>query len=170
MPPAVRSAALLLALAAALAGPAPAAAGVDTDAFGISFYGLSYQLDRDQARALGVDNGFNPGLGVRYRFAQRDRWSFELEAAAYYDSGRNTAVVAGVAALWHVGRGFHAGGALALFNSPTYNHGRAFVAPIPLVAYDWGPVTLNATFLPKIERYNDIATLGFWVTFWPKRW
>ncbi len=172
MLPAVRSAARLLAAAAlaTLAMPAPASGGVDADALGISFFGLSYHFDRDRARALGVDNRVNPGLGVRYRFAQRDRWSFDVEAAAYYDSGRNTAVVAGVAALWHVGRGFHAGGALTLFNSPTYNNGRAFVAPIPLVAYDWGPVTLNATFLPKIERYNDVATLGVWVTFWPKRW
>src|SRR3990172_2736896 len=170
MPRGVRSAGAPLALAAALAVPVPAGAGGGAAAFGISFYGLSHHFDRDQARALGVGNGFNPGLGVRYRFAQRDRWSFELEAAAYYDSGRNTAVVAGVAALWHVRHGFHAGGALALFNSPTYNNGRAFVAPIPLVAYDWGPVTLNATFLPKIGRYNDVATIGVWVTFWPKRW
>jgi hypothetical protein len=167
MPPAVRSAGALLALTA-LAMPAPAAA--DADALGISFFGLSYHFDRDRARALGVDNGFNPGLGVRYRFAERERWTFAVEAAAYYDSGRNTAVVAGVEALWHVGRGFHAGAALALFNSPTYNNGRAFVAPIPLVAYDWGPVTLNATFLPKVGRYNDVATIGVWVTFWPKRW
>jgi hypothetical protein len=168
-PPAVHRAAWLLALAA-LALPAPAAAGVDAAALGISFFGLSYHFDRDRARAVGIDSGFNPGLGVRYRFAQRDRWRFEVEAAAYYDSGRNSATVAGVAALWHVGRGLHAGGALALFNSPTYNNGRAFVAPIPLLAYDWGPVTLNATFVPKFERYNDVATLGFWVTFWPKRW
>jgi hypothetical protein len=170
MPSAIRSAAWRLALAAGFATPLAATAGVDADALGISFFGLSYHFDRDRARALGVDNGFNPGLGVRYRLAQRDRWRLDVEAAAYYDSGRNTAVVAGVAALWHVGRGFHAGGALALFSSPTYNNGRSFVAPVPLVAYDWGPVTLNATFLPKIGRYNDVATLGVWVTFWPKRW
>lgn len=165
---AVRSAAWLSALAA-LALPGPAAADADTGALGISFFGLSYHFNRDQARAAGVDNTVNPGLGVRYRFAQRDRWSFDVEAAAYYDSGRNTAVVGGVAALWHVGRGFHAGGALAFFNSPSYNNGRAFVVPIPLVAYDWGRVTLNATFVPKMERYNDVATIGVWVTFWPKR-
>jgi hypothetical protein len=156
-----------LAALAALALPPPAAA--DAERLGIGFFGLSYHFDRDKARSLGVDNGFNPGLGVRYRFADRERWSFDAQAAAYYDSGRNTAVVAGVSALWHVGRGFHAGGALALFDSPTYNDGRAFVAPIPLVAYDWGAFTLNATFLPKAARYNDVATLGVWVTFWPKR-
>lgn len=164
----VRSAGARLALVAALAVPAPALAGAED--LGISFFGLSYHFDRDRAEALGVDNVFNPGLGLRYRFAQWERWSFDVEAAAYYDSGRNNAVVAGVAARWHVGRGFHAGGALALFSSHTYNDGRAFVAPIPLVAYDWGAFTLNATFLPKGGRYNDVATLGFWVTFWPKRW
>jgi hypothetical protein len=166
MPGAARSAGALLALAAC-AVPAPAAA--EAGELGISIYGLSYHFDRDRARALGVDNGFNPGLGVRYRFARWERWTFAVEAAAYYDSGRNTAVVAGAAALWHVGHGFHAGAALAVFDSPTYNRGRAFVAPLPLVAYDWGPLTLNATFLPKVERYNDVATLGLWVTFWPER-
>jgi hypothetical protein len=167
-PRAARSGGALLALAAACA--APAAAAADAGALGISFYGVSYHFDRDRARALGVDNGFNPGLGVRYRLARRERWTFDVEAAAYYDSARNNAVVAGVAALWEVGRGFHAGGALALFDSPTYNHGRAFVAPIPVAAYEWDAVTLNATFLPKVGRYNDVATIAFWVTFWPKRW
>jgi hypothetical protein len=167
-PRAVRSAGALLALAAACA--ASAAGAADAGALAISFYGLSYHFDRDRAHALGVDNGLNPGLGVRYRFARWERWTLDAEAAAYYDSARNTAVVAGVAALWHVGRGFHLGGALALFDSPTYNHGRAFVAPIPLAAYDWGSVTLNATFVPRVGRYNDVATLGLWVTYWPKRW
>ncbi len=169
MPAAAPSVRALLA-AAACAVAAPAVADADADALGISVYGLSYHFDRDRARALGVDNGFNPGLGVRYRFAERERWTFVIEAAAYRDSGRNTAVVAGVAALWDVGSGFHLGGALVAFDSPTYNRGRAFIAPIPLATYDWGPVTLNATFLPKVERYNDVATLGFWVTYWPQRW
>jgi hypothetical protein len=165
----LHSAARFVALAA-LALPPSAAAQAGADSLGISLFGLSYHFNRDRARALGLDNTVNPGLGIRYRFAQLDRWSFDVEATAYYDSGRNTTVFVGVGALWHVGRGFHVGGALALFDSPTYNNGRSFVAPIPLVAYDWGRITLNATFVPKMERYNDIATIGVWVTFWPKRW
>jgi hypothetical protein len=162
-----RRAGALVALVA-LALPPPASA--DAEGLGITFFGLSYHFNRDQAKANGLDNTFNPGLGVRYRFAQVDRWSFDAQVAAYYDSGRKNALVAGVAALWHVGGGFHAGAALVVFDSPTYNNGRAFVAPIPLVGYDWGAFTLNATFVPKVERFNDVATLGVFVTFWPKRW
>jgi hypothetical protein len=88
----------------------------------------------------------------------------------FSDSGNNTAVLAGAGALWHVGGGFRIGAALAVLNSDTYNDGRAFIAPLPVIAWDLGPVTLNATFFPKIERYNDVATVGLWVTLWPGRW
>jgi hypothetical protein len=33
--------------------------------------------------------------------------------------------------------------------SPTYNHGRFFVAPLPIVSYDRGLVTLNAIYAPR---------------------
>ncbi len=112
----------------------------------------------------------NPGLGVRWQFAEWERWRFFADAGVFNDSGRNTAVLGGAGALWHVGGGFQVGAALAVMNSDTYNDGRTFIAPLPLVAWDLGPVTLNATFFPKIERYNDVATLGFWVTLWPGRW
>lgn len=46
-------------LCAALALPLPALVDL-----GINLYGLSYHFDRSRARELGVDNGFNPGLGV----------------------------------------------------------------------------------------------------------
>jgi hypothetical protein len=41
---------------------------------------------------------------------------------------------------------------------------------LPVIAWDLGPMTLNATFFPKVERYNDVATVGLWVTLWPGRW
>lgn len=137
---------------------------------GINVYGLSYHFDRDRARELGYDNEFNPGLGVRYRFAEWKKWSFFADAAVFEDSGREAAKVAGVGAVWHFGGGFRAGAALVYFNSHTYNGGDAFIAPLPLASYDIGPVTVNATFFPKISKYNEIATLGLWVTFWPARW
>jgi hypothetical protein len=140
------------------------------DEIGINVYGLSYHFDRDRAQALGVDNEVNPGLGFRWQFAETERWRFFADAGVFNDSGRNTAVLAGAGALWHVAGGFQVGAALAVLNSDTYNDGRAFIAPLPLVAWDLGQVTLNATFFPKVERYNDVATLGFWVTLWPGRW
>jgi hypothetical protein len=140
------------------------------DEIGLNVYGLSYHFDRDRAQALGVDNEANPGLGVRWKFAETGRWQFFADAGVFSDSGNHTAVIAGAGALWHVAGGFQVGAALAVMNSDTYNNGRTFIAPLPLVAWDLGPVTLNATFFPKVERYNDVATLGLWVTLWPGRW
>jgi hypothetical protein len=88
----------------------------------------------------------------------------------FSDSGRNTAALAGVGTLWHVAGGFRIGAALAVMNSDTYTPRRTFLAPLPLVAWELGPATINLTFFPKIERYNDVATVGLWVTLWPGRW
>src|SRR6185503_19525175 len=69
-----------------LPGLAPA------DELGINLYGLSYHHE------LGTDNEVNPGLGVRWRMPREafdGAFDFFLEAGAYRDSGRNTAVLAG---------------------------------------------------------------------------
>ena len=157
-------------LLAAVALAAVACGATRAGEIGINVYGLSYHFDRARARAIGVDNEVNAGLGVRWRFAESGRWQFFADAGVFNDSGNNTAVLAGAGALWHAGGGFQIGAALAALNSDTYNDGRVFIAPLPLVAWDMGPVTLNATFFPKIERYNDIATIGLWLTLWPGRW
>jgi hypothetical protein len=142
----------------------------EANEWGINIYGLSYHFDRDRAHALDVDNEFNPGVGARYKFAQWQSVSFHAEAGIFYDSGRNWAKVVGAIALWEVLPRFHIGGALGLFHSDTYNNGDVFVAPLPLLAYDIGPATLNLTYFPKLSNFNDVATLGFWVTLWPRRW
>jgi len=132
---------------------------------GLNVYGLSYHLDRDKARQLGVDNEFNPGLGVRWRRAEKS-FDWFADAGFYRDSGRNTALLAGGGALWHATEGLRLGGALALLHSDTYNRGKTFVAPLPVAAYDFKRVTLNMVFLPKVHEVNDINTLGFWATVW----
>lgn len=159
-----------LAAAATAVCTSTAQGAPQADQLGINVYGLSYHFDRDRARELDVDNELNPGLGLRYHFAEWKRWSFYGEAGVFRDSGRNAAKVLGTAALWDAGAGIHAGAAVAVFHSDTYNSGDVFVAPIPLLAYDAGPVTFNLTYFPKISRFNDVATLGFWLTIWPGRW
>ena len=146
---------------AALALPLPAAADL-----GINLYGLSYHFDRSRARAIGVDNEFNPGLGVHYRVPHSERLQWILDAGAYRDSGRNTARLAGAGALWQVSEGWRVGGALALLDSDTYNQGKAFIAPLPLAAYEFRSVTLNFVYLPKVSDLNEVATLGIWATVW----
>jgi hypothetical protein len=140
----------------------PLAARAD---LGLNVYGLSYHLDRDKARQLGVDNEFNPGLGVRWRNVEKS-FDWFADVGFYRDSGRNTALLAGGGALWHAGENLRLGGALALLHSDTYNKGKTFVAPLPVAAYDFKRVTLNMVFLPKVHEVNDINTLGFWATVW----
>lgn len=154
----IRPALIATAIAAALLPSAEA------EELGINVYGASYHFERDQARENDLDNEFNPGLGLRYRFAELDRWSFHVDAGFFRDSGRHTAQVLGAAAMYKLGAGFHAGAAISLFHSDTYNDGDAFVAPVPLLAYDFGLATVNATFFPKVSNFNDIPTLGFWLT------
>ena len=132
---------------------------------GLNVYGLSYHLDRDKAHKLGVDNEFNPGLGVRWRKVEKS-FDWFADVGFYRDSGRNTAALAGGGALWHASEGLRLGGALALLHSDTYNKGKTFVAPLPVAAYDFRRVTLNMVFLPKVHEVNDINTLGFWATVW----
>jgi hypothetical protein len=38
---------------------------------------------------------------------------------------------------------------------------------LPIAGYEWRRVTLNVVYFPKIERYNEVNTFGFWLTFWP---
>ena len=134
---------------------------------GINVYGLSYHFERDTARELGYDNEVNPGLGLRWRMP-RERFDWFLDAGAYRDSGRNTALLAGGGIFWKATQRLRLGGALAFFHSDTYNDGDPFIAPLPLLAYEWDTVSANFVFFPKVSGVNEINTLGFWLTFWPK--
>jgi hypothetical protein len=133
---------------------------------GVNLYGLSYHLDRERAREIGVDNEINPGLGVRYRVPHSERLQWIFDAGAYRDSGRNTALLAGAGALWRVSPGWRLGGALVVLDSDTYNEGKTFVAPLPLAAYEFRSAALNFVYLPKVSDLNEVAALGFWATFW----
>ena len=146
----------------------PKAPAAEAGELGINVYGLSYHFERDRAERLGYDNEVNPGLGMRYRAPLNERWDWFFDAGAYRDSGRNTALVIGPGAFWKATEGWRLGGAVAFFDSDTYNRGRSFVAPLPVVAYEWRAVTLNMVYIPKVGDLNSINTLGFWVTFWPR--
>lgn len=134
---------------------------------GINVYGLSYHFDRDKAKRLGTDNELNPGLGLRWKRPLDPSWDFFVDAGAYHDSGKNTALLAGAGVLWRATESLRLGGALAAIHSDTYNRGKAFVAPLPVVAFDLNKrVTLNMVYLPKVRDFNEINTLGFWATVW----
>jgi len=47
-------------------------------------------------------------------------------------------------------------------HSDTYNHGDAFIAPLPILTYDLGPVSLNAIYVPHYRDYNKFAVFGLY--------
>jgi len=153
----VRFALLLLALCAPLAR---------ADDIGINVYGASYHFDRDKAKELGLTHEFNPGLGLRWRREASESWDYFADAGFYSDSKANAAALFGGGGLWHATDHLRLGGGLVLLKSETYNHNKAFVAPVPVVAYDWRRVSLNMVYFPKWQDINRTSQVGFWLTFW----
>jgi hypothetical protein len=133
---------------------------------GLNLYGASYHFDRDKAKQLGLTHEFNPGLGVRYRQAQSETLDFFADAGFYSDSKANTAVLFGGGGLWHATEHVRLGGGFVLLKSDTYNGGNAFIAPVPVAAYEWRRVTLNMVYFPKWRDVNRTNQVGFWLTFW----
>lgn len=134
--------------------------------WGVNVYGVSYHFDRDTAQRIGTDNELNPGLGVRYRRPINPSFDFFVDAGAYKDSGRNSALLTGAGALWRATGRLRLGGALVLMQSDTYNAGDAFITPLPVAALDFDRVTFNMVYMPKVSNFNAINTLGFWATVW----
>ena len=126
-------------------------------------YGFSYHTDREGSRRKHVNNELNIGLGLNHEFRNDDRGVAFFEAGLYRDSGLNWAKLAGPGYQVKLGERWRLGAALLLIQSPTYNRGRAFVAPIPLLTYDLGAVKLNAIYAPKFQQ-NEFAVFGLYFT------
>jgi hypothetical protein len=112
--------------------------------------------------SAGVDNEFNPGLGLKYAVNLGEHGVGFAEAGFYRDSGRNAAKLAGIGYQYKLGARWLLGGALVALHSETYNHGDPFIAPLPILSYDLGSVTLNAIYVPAYRDYNEFAVFGFY--------
>jgi hypothetical protein len=130
---------------------------------GLNVYGLSYHFDRDKAREKGLTHEVNPGLGIRWRAADSGVFA---DAGIFRDSAAHTARIAGAGYLWRASENLRLGGAVALFRSDTYNLGRAFIAPLPLAAYETRRVTFNLVYFPKWRDQNPTNQIGVWLTLW----
>jgi hypothetical protein len=133
----------------------------------VHLFGLSYHLERARARELGLTNEVNPGLGVRYRLPRED-YDWVFDAGALHDSARNTALLAGFGGYLKPTEHFRAGLALVLIHSDTYNSGDPFIAPIPAIGYEWRTVSANLAYSQRVKGVNEVNTLLFWLTFWPR--
>lgn len=147
--------------AAALAFSAGAAAAQADGALNMHVYSFSYHPDRETMRRSGLDNELNLGVGLNYTLREDERSVRFVEAGLFRDSGRQLATIAGLGYQRKFGR-WRLGGALVGVHSDTYNRGRFFVAPLPIVTYDLGPVKLNAIYVPRYRDYNQLAVFGFY--------
>jgi hypothetical protein len=141
---------------------APADFWLNLHALDLNVYGLSYHPDREAVHRKNLDNQFNPGLGLHYQLVEYERGTTFAEVGAFEDSGRNWAKFADLGYQFKLSSQWKMGGALAVMNSRTYNGGATFVAMIPLITYDFGPIKLNATYLPRIPRHSEVAAFAFY--------
>jgi hypothetical protein len=111
----------------------------------------------------------NTGLGLTYEFHNDARGVGFFEAGFYRDSGRNWAKVAGPGYQVKLDERWRLGAVLYVIDSRTYNDGRIFVAPIPLLTYDLGNAKLNAIYAPRIQD-NHFAVFGLYLSIPFTRW
>jgi hypothetical protein len=130
----------------------------------VQVYGLSYHPDRQAMRRLGLDNEVNFGLGLNYTLHEDERGVRFLEAGLFRDSGRQAAAIAGLGYQFKYGTHWRLGGALVGVLGKTYNEGRFFIAPLPIASYDFGPFTLNATYVPRFREINQLAVFGLYLS------
>ena len=109
-----------------------------------------------------MDNPLNLGLGLNYTLHEDERGVGFVEGGFYRDSGSHVAKLAGAGYQFKLGERWRLGGALVGVQSPTYNHGRFFIAPLPILTYDLGAVKLNAIYVPRYGEYNQFAVFGFY--------
>lgn len=128
----------------------------------LNIFGLSYHPDRAGIHASALDNELNPGLGLGYEVHEDERGVIGLEGGIFKDSGRNWATFAGVGYQYKLGQHWRLGADLLAFQSETYNHTRSFLAPIPRLSYDFGPVRVNAVYVPRFGSYSRYSAFGFY--------
>lgn len=125
-------------------------------------YGFSYHTDREGIRRQRVDNEFNPGLGIGYEFHSDARGSAFVNAGIYKDSSNQWAKLAGPGYQFKLGDSWRVGALLPVIQGKGYNQGRAFVAPLPLLTYDFGTVKLNAVYAPRFAPATNFAVFAFY--------
>jgi hypothetical protein len=130
----------------------------------LDVYGLSYHTNRAGVHAAHLDNEANTGVGLRYEFPGDSLGAGFVEGGIYKDSGRHWTSMVGPGYQLKLGERWRAGAALLFFDSRTYNHGRPFIAPIPIVSYDLGPARLNAVYAPRVTDLNEFAVFGFYLS------
>lgn len=130
----------------------------------LNIYGLSHHWDRSEAKRLGTEHEVNPGLGLRYGL-EPNSWCGTpfAEGGIYRDSGANTSVYAGLGCKGlKLADHLRLGLGISLMQSDTYNNGKAFIAPVPILTWQVEKVTLNFIQYPSIKSLGVINTTGLY--------
>ena len=127
-------------------------------------FGISYHPDREGTRISHLDNELNVGLGFGYKLYEDYLGVVVSEVGFFKDSGRNWAQFAGVGYQLKLTDRWKLGADLLAIQSPTYNFGDAFVAPIPRLSYDFQIVRLNMIYIPRYKEFNRYSVYGLYLT------
>lgn len=127
-------------------------------------FGLSYHPDRAGTRISHLDNELNIGLGLGYKLYEDNLGVVASEAGFFKDSGRHWAKFAGIGYQFKITDRWKFGADLLAIQSPTYNFGDGFVAPIPRLSYDLRIVKLNMIYIPRYKEFNRYAAYGLYFT------
>ncbi|HZP94083.1 MAG TPA: hypothetical protein VFB20_14555 [Burkholderiales bacterium] len=127
---------------------------------GLNVFGLSLHTDRSKHY-----NEINPGLGLHYVFARPEpEWEIFADSSVYYDSDRNWAKYAALGAQYRFAEAWKAGLAVGYAKSRSYNDGKPFVAPIPVLTYEYRRIAFNAVLLPYEDSGPKIVGAAFFMT------
>jgi hypothetical protein len=127
-------------------------------------FGISYHPDRAGTRISHLDNELNVGLGFGYKLYEDNLGVVVSEVGVFRDSGRHWAKLAGVGYQFKITDRWKFGADLLAIQSPTYNFGDSFVAPIPRLSYDFRVVKLNMIYIPRYKEFNRYAVYGLYFT------
>ncbi len=127
-------------------------------------FGLSYHPDRAGTHTSHLDNELNFGLGLGHTLYEDNVGVAAAEVGFFKDSGRTWAKFAGVGYQFKITERLKFGADLLAVQSPTYNLGDAFVAPIPQLTYDFSRVKINLIYIPRYKDLNRFAVYAIYFT------
>ena len=136
---------------------------VQANEFGVNLYGISYHILKE-SQSRDPFNEFNTGIGFRATFGGKKSSRLFFEGGRFKDTLENTAKYMSIGFLLKIIHQFRVGVNGAVYTSNSIRGGEAFFAPIPIVTYSLGRVTVNGVYLPKYRGTNPYHTLGFYLT------
>lgn len=130
--------------------------------FGLSFYGLSYHLDRRDETGYRF-NERNPGFGVQSILSTRNRSKYYVEAAILEDSYRRAAKYITFGYDYRLYRGLSLGVLCGIYDSRSVAE-TATVVAAPMISYRYRDLKVNLVHLPEFPGINPYPSFALYAT------